>query len=148
MAIEVNQVLAIVRAVEDGAVWVEPEQGGCGRCHEPGGCGGQQLTQIFCITPRRYRVVHATPLQPGERVRLHLRAGAVSRLANLVYVFPLLCLLLGAALGMALAGDLGAMLSGLLALLLAIFAVRFFVARRLGNPDWHPYIQSGINDQV
>ena len=65
---EPSTVRAIVREINQADALVEIEQGGCGRCHEPGGCGGQQLTQMFCSTPKTYRVANEIGAGVGDRV--------------------------------------------------------------------------------
>ena len=47
MGVEQTTIRGVVRSLDGENAIVEPDQGGCGRCHEKGGCGGQQLTQIF-----------------------------------------------------------------------------------------------------
>lgn len=138
----INEVRAVVRAVDGDFAWVEPEQGGCGRCHEEGGCGGQHLTQLFCSGAKRYRVRNDAGAQAGDKVLIALPAGAVRRLANLAYVLPVFGLIGGAAFGLNLAGDSGAMIGGFGGLALAWAGVRLFSAMRSGNRDWQPHIVS------
>lgn len=114
----VTTVKAIVRAVEGEDALVEVESGGCGRCHEEGGCGGNNLTQMMCGSPKAYRVRRGSAAV-GDRVEVAIAAGVVRRSANIAYVIPLLGLLGGAVLGMQVAGDHGAIVGGALGLLLA-----------------------------
>lgn len=114
--------------------------GGCGRCHEPGGCGGQQLTQMFCSTPRQYRVRNLPGARPGDLVTVVLPAGVLSRHATLGYGLPLLGLLLGALLGQLLAGNGGALGGAGLGLVLAWGAVRYRSRQLTGNSRNEPYI--------
>ena len=85
---EPSTVRAIVREINQADALVEVEQGGCGRCHEPGGCGGQQLTQMFCSTPKTYRVANEIGAGVGDRVTIAIAADSVRRTANLAYVQP------------------------------------------------------------
>lgn len=136
---EVSEARAVVRRLEDGAVWVEIEQEGCGRCHEAGGCGGQKLTQAFCAGPRSFRIEHAGGLQVGDRVRLGLPAREIRRGANLAYVIPLVLMLAGAALGLFVAADLGAIVGGALGLALGWWNLRRLGKSGLADPALRPY---------
>lgn len=101
-----------VVSLEGADVLVRMDETGCGRCYEPGGCGGNNLNQIFCRTPRHFRALNAGELKPGDRVTVLVDAGAVWRSASLMYGVPLLAALGGALSGTALQGEMGA-ISGL-----------------------------------
>lgn len=111
---EHSTVRGVVRAVENGEALVEIEQGGCGRCHEEGGCGGQNLTQMFCAGPKSYRVENTVGARPGDHVVVAVAAGSVRRTANLAYGLPLLGIIGGALAGTAFAGDTGGVAGALL----------------------------------
>ena len=133
---------AIVRSLDGGDALVEVEQGGCGRCHEKGGCGGQQLTQMFCSGPRTYRVANQLGAAAGERVTIAVAAGSVRRTANLAYGLPLTTTIAGALLGTWQAGDLGGIAGAAGGLALAFAGVRFLAGRGAGNPVSRPHIVS------
>lgn len=133
---------AVVRALDGEMAMVEVEQGGCGRCHEEGGCGGQQLTQMFCSGPKTYRVANTVGAEIGERVKIAVAPGSISRTANLAYVLPLTVAIAGAALGMQLGGDLGAIVGAGCGLLLAFLYVRFRARQGAGSLAERPYIIS------
>lgn len=139
---EENTIRATVRALDGEEAVVEVEQGGCGRCHEKGGCGGQQLTQMFCSGPKTYRVDNPLQAQIGERVTIAISAGSVRRTANLAYGVPLLATLGGAVAGAALGGDASAMLGAILGLLGALAYVRFSSRIQAGKIAGRPYIVS------
>ncbi|GHT83629.1 hypothetical protein AGMMS49543_11570 [Betaproteobacteria bacterium] len=126
----------VVRA-EGGRVWVRLDEGqsGCGRCHEPGGCGGTQLTDIFKGRPREYLLDDPLGLVAGERVRLVIGAGVPLRMALSSYGLGTLLILLGGALGAWLApaawADLGVGVGALAGGGLAGVNYRFFVHRRM-----------------
>lgn len=139
MNAELTTVRAVVRDLRGDEALVEVEQGGCGRCHETGGCGGQHLTQMMCSGPKTYRVRN-TGARVGDHVTVAIAAGAVARSANLAYAMPLAGLIGGAALGMTLAGDVGAMAGGGLGLAGAWLGVRARVGSGAGANDFHPYL--------
>lgn len=137
-----NTVRATVREIQDGLALVEVEQGGCGRCHEKGGCGGQQLTQMFCSTPRQYRVANNVGARIGDQVTVAVPAGSVRKSANLAYILPLTAAIAGALLGMPLGGDPGAMIGAMAGLLLSFLFIRRQAARKVDDPAFHPHIVS------
>lgn len=137
-----STVRAIVRACEGEEAVVEVEQGGCGRCHEKGGCGGQHLTQMFCSGPRTYRVLNPDGLTVGTAVTVVISAGAVRRSANLAYALPLAVLIAGALAGAQLGGDPGAMLGAATGLFGAWAFARLKVRQGIGNSGLRPYIVS------
>lgn len=139
---EHNTVRAVVRTLDGGEALVEVEQGGCGRCHEEGGCGGQQLTQMFCSGPKTYRVDNTFGAAVGDRVTIAIADGSIRQSANLAYGLPLTAAIAGAMAGMALGGDAGAMLGALAGLVPAFIYVRQRASRSAGNPGQRPHIVS------
>lgn len=135
----VSTVRAVVRAISGDDVIVEVEQGGCGRCHEAGGCGGQHLTQMMCVTPRTFHVRNSGA-RVGDHVTVAIASHALARGATMAYIWPLTGLLGGAAIGMALAGDLGALAGAASGLVLAWLAV--WTKLRVGQQDsgFSPYL--------
>lgn len=142
MTEEASTIRAVVRGLDGQEALVEVEQGGCGRCHEEGGCGGQHLTQMFCSNAKTYRVENTVGAVIGEHVTVAISAGSVRRTANLAYGLPLLGLLFGAFLGMAFSGDAGAMLGAIAGLLLSFIFIRFHVRRDSETLAGRPYIVS------
>jgi sigma-E factor negative regulatory protein RseC len=139
---EKTTIRAVVRALEGRQALVEVESGGCGRCHEKGGCGGQHLTQMFCSSPKTYLADNDFSAQIGDRVTVAIAAGAVRQTANLVYGVPLTATLAGAVLGMPLGGDLAAMQGAALGLVLAVAYVRFSARNLAGKTTARPHIIS------
>ncbi|MDR3159127.1 MAG: SoxR reducing system RseC family protein [Zoogloeaceae bacterium] len=135
----ITQAARVLR-VDAGYALVEVIGGGCGRCHEAGGCGSAHLTRMFCLRPRRYRVQNQIDAPPGARVTIALPAGVLRRHVCLVYVLPLLALIGGALLGDAAAGDAGAAAGAVSGLALAWWRM----ARRAasGKLSGEPYIAS------
>lgn len=142
MGHEHNTVRAVVRALDGGDALVEVEQGGCGRCHEEGGCGGQQLTQMFCSGPKAYRVDNAFGAAVGDRVTIAIADGSIRQSANLAYGLPLTAAIAGAMAGMGLGGDGGAMAGAVLGLVPAFIYVKQRASRSAGNPEQRPHIVS------
>ena len=140
-----STIKAVVRSVSGAQALVEVEGGWCGRCHEEGGCGGQQLTQMFC-GPKSWQVANPIEAQIGDRVLICIEQGALKQTANLMYVLPLICLLFGALLGHYFFGELlaivGAVLGGLLAF--------YWVSRKTNSASTEklisrPYIVSRLS---
>jgi sigma-E factor negative regulatory protein RseC len=139
---QASTVSAVIRALDGKEALVEVEAGGCGRCHEKGGCGGQQLTQMFCASPKTYRVSNNLGLDIGDRVTLAIAAGSVRRTANLAYGVPLTATIIGAALGTLLAGDFGGILGAAVSFALSLFYVRMRSHDASGKFSERPYIVS------
>lgn len=132
MSTEHTTIKAIVRNLDGKYVDVEVEQGGCGRCHEEGGCGGQQLTQMLCSGPKTHRVENTVGAEVGDRVTLAIAAGSVRRTANFAYILPLTVTISGALLGALFGGDANAMIGAGLGL---TFAYLYVIARSHGNTE-------------
>lgn len=140
MSDEINTIRGIVREIDGGDAVVEVEQGGCGRCHEKGGCGGQQLTQMFCSGPKTYLVDNRAKADVGERVVVALSRGGVRRTANLAYGTPLIAAISGAVLGSIVGGDVGSMVGAAAGLVVSFAYVRYQGAT--GKFAERPYIIS------
>jgi len=69
--------------------------GGCGRCHEVGGCGGVGQDDAHC---EEFVVDNSFGAQNGQRVSVDVPEGATLTAALLAYGMPLLAILLGAGL--------------------------------------------------
>ncbi|SMB26720.1 Positive regulator of sigma E activity [Sterolibacterium denitrificans] len=106
-------------------VEVRPMSGGCGRCHEAGGCGSNLLNET--LRPQSmniYRLTNEIGARVGDVVMISVPEGAVLRVALLAYLLPVLCLIAGAAIGtsvyaedrFALAGAVIGLMAGLLVL--------------------------------
>ena len=142
MATEHTTIKAVIRNLDGRFANVEVEQGGCGRCHEEGGCGGQQLTQMFCSSPKTYRVENVIGAEVGDRVTIAVAAGSVSRTANFAYILPLTVTIAGAALGAVFGGDLSAIIGAGIGLAAAFLYVIARSHGKTGNFTEHPHIIS------
>jgi sigma-E factor negative regulatory protein RseC len=114
---------------------------GCGRCHEPGGCGGN-LAQMFCLSPKVHRVRNPRGAKPGEEVLVVIHGRTLFRSAVAGYVLFLLGLFLGAALGQEFAGESGSMIGAAGGLAVAWGFQRMERVRNvLLGPDSEPSIK-------
>ena len=110
--------------------------GGCGRCHETGGCGGVSLAQPLCSTPKSMVVSDPIGLSVGNQVRVSIPDAMLSRGITRAYVIPLLLFFMGSLVGATLLPDLlpkpwqvtsdvGAMLGAGIGLIAAWLQLRF-----------------------
>lgn len=98
------RVNGVVLRVEGRFAWVDVTVSqGCGRCNEPGGCGGVNIARPFGASSQAVRVSNEIGVQPGEQVGVLIDDGVPLRAALVAYAFPVLGLLAGAALGAAVA---------------------------------------------
>ena len=79
---------------------------GCGRCNEPGGCGGVSLAQPLCSTPKSIVLSDPIGLAVGDTVRVAIPDELLSRGVTRTYVIPLILFFAGSLLGAALLPDL------------------------------------------
>ena len=116
-----------VRRLEGAYAWVAvTEAQGCGRCNEPGGCGGVNIAKPFGASRQVLRVANDAGALVGEQVGVVIEDGLPLKAALRAYAAPVLGVLAGAALGTALApaesvdliAGAGALLGGGLAVLL------------------------------
>ncbi len=116
-----TEVQAVVVGLDGEYAIVRAEQqGGCGRCHEPGGCGGNNLVQMMCGTKQEYRALNPGAANIGDQVVVVVGDGAISKAALLMYVWPLVFLFAGAVSGgLFLSSNLGAVLGGIVGLALS-----------------------------
>ena len=130
-----------ITAVNGDTAEVLMDETGCGRCHEEGGCGGNNLGKMLCASPRTFRVLNPGNSAVGDRVTVVIAEGAVRRSALLAYVVPLLALFIGALGGSALAGEFGAIIGAVSGLLGAWLILRYVQARSTPERNSQPYIR-------
>ena len=119
-----NAAWGTVVALAGEEATVRMDDTGCGRCRQPGGCGGHQGGSFLCHAPRTFSVPNPDHRQPGDRVQIVLAGGSLGRSALHAYVQPLLALLAGALGGSAIAGEAGAIGGALAGLLLGWLLLR------------------------
>ncbi len=73
--------------------------GGCGRCHESGGCGGVSIAQPLCSKPKTLLVADRLGVQIGDRVLVAIPDALLSQGVTRAYLIPLILLFIGSALG-------------------------------------------------
>lgn len=136
---------AVVTRTEEGHAFVKVSEnpGGCGRCHEEGGCSTGVLTQIFKRQScREFRLPNDIGARQGDRVLVSLEDGATLKAALAVYMLPVVCVLAGAWIGTWLDGgrgsDLMATVGACAGFVVSLFLVgvyrRRHAAGTLGRP--------------
>jgi len=133
--------LGTITALDGDYALVLMDESGCGRCHEQGGCGGNNLGKMFCSTPRTFRVLNPRNSVIGERVTIAIAEGVVRRSATLVYGLPLLALFVGALAGSALAGETGAIVGSTIGLLFSWLMLRYAQQRMVPDHRSQPFIR-------
>lgn len=97
-----------VTAVDGQYAYLRMDESGCGRCRQPGGCGGNHLGPLWCGSPRTFRVLNPDHCDVGARVQVTVAEGSLSRSVLYAYASPLLALFAGALSGSACGGEAGA----------------------------------------
>lgn len=129
-------------AVDGDHATIRMDEAGCGRCGEPGGCGGNIHGKLFCSTPRTFRVPNPDHCAVGQRVRVGVFAGSLRRSAVHAYALPLLMLLVGALTGSACAGEAGAIAGAIAGLFVGWLGLRRVQRQSLRDPHLQPTIRS------
>jgi sigma-E factor negative regulatory protein RseC len=137
-----NEAWGTVVARDGERATIRIDETGCGRCRQPGGCGGRLATRIFCHTPRTFSVPNPDGRRVGERVQIVLAGGSLGRSALHAYVQPLLALLGGAFAGSAIADEAGAIGGALAGLLLGWLLLRRAQMRWRKEQGLQPSIRS------
>lgn len=120
---------------------VRMDEAGCGRCHEEGGCGGNNLGKMLSRAPRTFRVLDPGKSAIGDCVTVVIAEGVVRRSAISAYGLPLLVLFLGAIGGSFLAGETGAILGSLAGLLCSWMVLRYVHLCRESDSRFQPFIK-------
>jgi sigma-E factor negative regulatory protein RseC len=117
-------------------VAVTSSAGGCGRCQEPGGCGGQSLSRAFCAPVKTIDLANTSNASVGDLVYVEMDEGALRGLATRAYVCPLAAVLLGAGAGQLLTenGSVGAVCGALLGFAVAYVALARLWSKKAQSP--------------
>jgi sigma-E factor negative regulatory protein RseC len=127
---------AIVVRLQGNEILVEARgEGGCGHCDSEKGCGSNKLSQLFCSSPRQFKVKNEASAAVGDEVQIVLADGVLLRSSILMYVMPLALLLGGGMFAAHWATDVaerdGYAALGALSGLLAGFMLARWISRRL-----------------
>ncbi|MEI7429106.1 MAG: SoxR reducing system RseC family protein [Betaproteobacteria bacterium] len=133
--------MGTITALDGEYALVRMDETGCGRCHEEGGCGGNNLGKMLCSSPRIFRVMNSGKSSVGDRVTISIAEGAVRRTAILAYGLPLLSLFVGAFVGLVVVGEVGAIVGSVIGLLGSWIALRYFQRSNPPDPRFEPYIK-------
>ncbi|MBK7677418.1 MAG: SoxR reducing system RseC family protein [Candidatus Accumulibacter sp.] len=129
-----------ITAVDGDHATIRMDEAGCGRCGEPGGCGGNIHGKLFCSTPRTFRVPNPDHRAVGRACRLACpRLGSAQRRTCLC--FSLLMLLAGALTGSACAGEAGAIAGAIAGLFVGWLGLRRVQRRSRRDPRLQPSIR-------
>ena len=124
---------AVVVRADATAVWVKISDPvtGCGRCNEPGGCGGARIAHAFGRPAEAFRIENTQGFAVGDAVVLSIRDGAALGAAIASYGVPTIGAVCGAALATWLGGNAVAWI-GLVAGLVLSYTVTRRMARMRG----------------
>ena len=133
---------AVVRDLDGEFALVEASQTGCGRCSEPGGCGGLHPGKILCTSkPRLFRALNTAGARVGDSVSVAVAEGAIGAAATRAYLLPLVLLLAGAIAGEALLGHAAGLWASVSGALLGLgLGWRILASRRLTRKPMLPVI--------
>ncbi|MGB0128232.1 MAG: SoxR reducing system RseC family protein [Rhodocyclaceae bacterium] len=138
---------AVVTRIEGTDVMVElaNRSAGCGRCHEPGGCGGGSnlFGQLFGTRTSVFRVRNSIGAQVGERVLVRLGEREILRTALAAYFLPIVLLVAGAFGGMVLAetpNDSAAFTGGIVGFAAGVLAVTIYQSRARKSGSLQPVL--------
>jgi len=96
-----------VVAVDEGRALVRTaaSSGGCGRCHEPGGCGSAKIGSMFRSEQAEFWIDNEIEAAVGEKVSICLAEEVSARAALVGYLIPVVGIVLGAAGGVFVGGS-------------------------------------------
>lgn len=135
-----SETRAVVTALDGEYALVRTDSGGCGRCHEAGGCGGANISQILCGNERVWRVLNTRGARVGEHVSVRVADGAVRASATLLYVVPLTLFLAGALIGASFFAETGAIAGAVAGIAIAWYRVARQIRQRHDDPRFQPHI--------
>lgn len=133
---------ATIVSKHDGFALVQLAESGCGRCHEPGGCGGQvNLSRIFCSPRKSFRVIDSGSAGVGDRVTIIIPEGRIFQSALLAYIVPLAGLFLGAAAGFLIGQETGSLVGAVSGLIVAWMSPVIFHSRSVFRQESLPHVK-------
>ena len=133
---------AKVVSIDGDSLVVElSDSAGCGRCHEPGGCGGTSIATMRCAVPQRYQLASPGDVSVGDTVALHLPNDVVRRGAFFGYLLPLLLLLAGAGIGLWFGSELGSIIGCVAGLAIGALLLKVAGARFQQRHEFEPVVR-------
>lgn len=104
---QVIEVIPATRPDVPGLARLEFEvSGGCGRCHETGGCGGVSIAQPLCSKPKTLLVADDIGVRTGDKVLVAIPDALLSQGITRAYLIPLMLLFAGSTVGAMVLPDL------------------------------------------
>ncbi|MDR3086941.1 MAG: SoxR reducing system RseC family protein [Azoarcus sp.] len=143
---------ALVLRAGDGKAQLRllEQQGGCGRCDEPGGCHAPQFVNMFKGSKRVFTVDDALGLQAGERVKIVIDEGTPLRAAWASYGLGTALVLAGAVAGVWFApaawADSAAATGGVIGMAAMALILRRR-ALRSGPTEWRPRLERDTGNE-
>ncbi|WP_153108680.1 SoxR reducing system RseC family protein [Propionivibrio limicola] len=128
------EVQGVVVAHDGRYAIVRIDDAGCGRCYEPGGCGGVSVGSVFNAAPRTFRVRNDKGAAIGQCVVISIEEGVVRKGALFSYGFPLMALIFGAVFGLVAGGEVGSIVGGIAGLFIVWLFFRFSRVRCPSEP--------------
>ncbi len=132
----------VTRLGKTGAstVWVKMVPGGaCGSCSERHSCN-----PMSDFHAREVEILNPVSAEVGDRVEVAVESSALLKATFLLYIFPIICMLLGAAAGelaaglLRVSGSTPAVLGAVGALILALIAVKVRGNRMASRAAYRP----------
>jgi len=128
---DLQEGIARVVSIENGQVWLEPEQkGSCGSCSSSGSCGSKGIgTVANRLEARRFPIPNEDGLVLGDRVIVGVPGNALVKAALTAYGMPILTMLTG-GIFVSGYGDVPTLVGMVFGLVFGLFLARI-LARRL-----------------
>lgn len=139
---------ARVVAVEDGVVWLEPEQtSSCGGCASSSVCGAKGMgTAASRLEARRFQLDNRAGLVVGERVVVGIRENTLVKASLTAYAIPLAAMLGAGAVAQWAAGSDGITMAAMVAgLLLGLGIARLSAGFLYSRGDLAPHFLRRAN---
>ncbi|SEP99762.1 sigma-E factor negative regulatory protein RseC [Ectothiorhodospira magna] len=148
----IEETARVIAVDEPGFAWVETERKtACGTCSVNKGCGTSVIAKLFGQRRTQVRVIDPVGVTLGDEVIIGLEESALVRGSLAIYILPLVCLLIGAALGQWLwagYGELPVVLAGLAGLAAGLGAVGGFTRRIRRDPRYQPVVVRRLGPPV
>jgi sigma-E factor negative regulatory protein RseC len=131
---------AIVIKTGLGTAWVKTMQSeACEGCSSCGTCNAQRPDS-------EVEVINEVGAKAGDRILIDFKTSAFIKITFMLYIFPIICLTLGAMLGLEFAGEYGydpsacSALMGFMAFFASVFVIRAAGRRMAAQKRYRPQI--------